>query len=276
MENFNISHRISNAIFRRLCGVTREKFGEMLEKVEPVWLEEEAKKKVSGRPFGIGGLREHLFLLLILYRCGITQEFAGALLFKVDKSTICHGLKRIEKIAAPVLGLKKEIKITKEEAEGLIIDCTEQRVQRPKYGQQPYYSGKKKCHTLKTEIVVTGAGRIVAVSDSHPGSVHDLTVRRCGTALPAGSHAYLDGAYQGYDKEHAGPVDYPYRKPKGGELTEEEKDYNSGISSYRVKVEHKIGDLKVFRMLSDRYRYPREKYNQKFQIIAGIVNVLSR
>src|SRR5215208_1985398 len=47
----------------------------------------------------------------------------------------------------------------------LVIDAKEQRVQRPKSSpeadhQRPYYSGKKKCHTLKTQIAVTPDGRI--------------------------------------------------------------------------------------------------------------------
>ena len=45
----------------------------------------------------------------------------------------------------------------------------EQRIQRPKSSkendqQRPYYSGKKKCHTLKNEIAVQPDGAIGAVS----------------------------------------------------------------------------------------------------------------
>jgi hypothetical protein len=38
-------------------------------------------------------------------------------------------------------------------------------------------------------------------------------------------------------------------------------------------VEHVIGDMKVFRILSERYRNKRKRYGVKFTIIAGIVNL---
>ena len=42
----------------------------------------------------------------------------------------------------------------------VIIDAKEQRINRPEgfEAQKPYYSGKKKAHTLKTQVVVDRAG----------------------------------------------------------------------------------------------------------------------
>jgi hypothetical protein len=264
--------KISKTCFLRLFGVSREKLKELVKKCERHWQQHEAQKKLQGRPYEIGTLQQHIMLMLLLYRCHITQEFAGVL-FEVDKSTVCRSLKRIEEIALPVLKIKKQMKLSRKEAEELIIDCTEQRCEKPQENQKEYYSGKKKAHTLKGEIIVTGRGRIVGVSDTYAGSHHDLTIRRSEKKLPKGSHGYGDSAYQGYDKEHEGYFDYPYKKPKGGELTAEEKEYNRGISGFRVRIEHKIGDIKVFRMMSDRYRYPRKNHNIKLQITAGLVNM---
>ena len=50
------------------------------------------------------------------------------------------------------------------------------------------------------------------------------------------------------------------------------KKYNRGLCSFRVKVEHIIGDIKKFKILSDRYRNKRKKYCFKVNIIAEIVN----
>jgi len=52
-----------------------------------------------------------------------------------------------------------------------------------------------------------------------------------------------------------------------------EKEYNTALSRIRVKIENIIGDLKTFRILSDRYRNKRKRYGVKFNIIAGIVNL---
>ncbi len=67
----------------------------------------------------------------------------------------------------------------------VIIDGKEQRVNRPTgyEAQKPYYSGKKKAHTVKTQVVVDPCGRIEAVSDSVPGGAnHDLPLL-CGSGV---------------------------------------------------------------------------------------------
>ena len=57
----------------------------------------------------------------------------------------------------PAFAVRRKPKISRQEAEALIIDCTEQPIQRPgdNATQEAHYSGKKKCHTLKTEYIIT-------------------------------------------------------------------------------------------------------------------------
>jgi DDE superfamily endonuclease/Helix-turn-helix of DDE superfamily endonuclease len=272
---FSAARLRQSASFSRLTGVSVTTFEAMLEKLREPWDKLQGQKAKSGRPWETGGLEDHLLIMLIYYRCYVTQEFLG-FFYHVDKSAICRAIKRLEKLAAPLFGVKREPRISRREAEALIIDCTEQPIQRPGDDavQKKHYSGKKKRHTLKTELMVTKKGRIVSVSPSHPGSDHDLTVRRRGPRLPRGARAYGDSAYQGYDKEHKA-IDYPYKKPKDGELNEEEKEYNKGLSRFRVRVEHKIGQVKRFRIVSDRFRNPRPTHDTKTSIIAGIVNMES-
>src|SRR5206468_3362680 len=68
----------------------------------------------------------------------------------------------------------------------VVIDAKEQRINRPGgfEAQKPYYSGKKKAHTLKTQVVVDPRGRIETVSDSVPGGAnHDLPLLRASGVL---------------------------------------------------------------------------------------------
>ncbi len=51
-----------------------------------------------------------------------------------------------------VVHIEKKREISSEDAEYLILDATEQPIQRPKKGQKKYYSGKKKRHTVKTSM----------------------------------------------------------------------------------------------------------------------------
>jgi len=272
---FSAARLRGSASFQRLTGVSVTTFDQMLIQLSPRWNKLQARKCKSGRPWETGGLDDHLLIMLIYYRCYVTQEFIG-FFYNVDKSAICRAIQRIEKLAKPLFGVKREPRVSRKEAEALIIDCTEQAIHRPgdDVVQKRHYSGKKKRHTLKNEYIVTRKGRIASVSPSQPGSRHDLAIRRAGGKLPRGARAYADSAYQGYDNEHKA-IDFPYKKPKGGRLTDEEKEYNAGLSRFRVRVEHKIGQVKRFRIVSDPFRNPRRTHFTKASIIAGIVNMAS-
>lgn len=273
MAKFNASNLLHKRQFCYLTGVSPDIFRQMCAKLRPGWERLCRRKNRSGRPYGAGGLEDHLLVMLILYRCHITQDFL-ALLYDVDKATICRTLRRIEKLAHRILAVSCHIAVSEEEAQSLLIDATEQPVQRPKRGQKRWYSGKKKRHSIKNEIITTEAGRIVSVSKSAPGTVADITIRRRGPPLSETAHAYMDSGYQGYQDDHPA-IDIPYKKPKKGKLTKQEKEYNHALSRFRVRVEHAIGRMKKFRILADRYRYPRLRHSVKFSIIAGITNLIA-
>lgn len=273
MAQFNASTLLNKRQFRYLTGVAPDVFQRLAERLRPAWERLCRRKNRSGRPYGVGGLEDHLLVLLILYRCHITQDFLS-LLYGVDKATICRALRRIEPLAKRAMGVKRAIGVTSAEAQALLIDATEQAIERPKHGQKRWYSGKKKRHSIKNEIIVTQAGRIVSASPSAPGTVHDITIRRRGPPLPKGSRGYGDSGYQGYQDDHP-DFDMPYKKPKKGKLAKDEKEYNHALSRFRVRVEHVIGRMKKFRILADRYRYPRSRHSIKFAIIAGITNLLA-
>jgi hypothetical protein len=272
MDGFNIKFFRKTSHFRRLTGVHPQKFRIMVEKLRKAWDKKVVSgKKVSGRPWKLKNLTNHFVMLLILYRTDLTQE-ALAVFLKIDPSTVCRSLKRIETVAVEVLGIRKNKKLSSAETEELIVDCTEQPVQRPKKRQKEWYSGKKKRHTIKTEVVISPEGEILYTSKSYKGKTHDLNIRRRSEKMPDTARLYGDSAYQGYEIDHK-KLEYPYKKQKDKHLTEEEKEYNTAISKLRIKVENIIGDMKTFRILQNRYRYNRRGYNQKFRIIAGIVNI---
>jgi hypothetical protein len=259
--------------FRRLTGISVMTFDRAVAGLTEAWDKHQAQKLKSGRPSDLGGLDDHLLVLLIYYRCYVTQEFLG-FFYHVNKSAICRAIQRVEGLAHPLIGVGRKPKVNREEAEALIVDCTEQPIQRPGTDarQREHYSGKKKRHTMKTEYVVTAKGRIAAVSASHPGSHHDLTIRRKAAPLPKRARAYVDSGYQGYDKDHA-KLEFPYKKPKKGALSAEEKEYNRGLSSFRVRVEHRIGRVKRYKIVSERFRNPLKTHGTRTSIVAGLVNL---
>ena len=130
MAKFNSAWLIHKQQFRSLTGVEPYTFLELVERLRPHWRERiEAPKNRSGRPGGVSGVENHLLVLLILYRCAITQDFM-ACLYQTNKSTISRSLRRIEAVAARVLGVTRVVHVSREEAEALIIDCMEQSIPR--------------------------------------------------------------------------------------------------------------------------------------------------
>lgn len=89
--------------------------------------------------------------------------------------------------------------------------------------------------------------------------------------MSGNSRAYGDSGYQSLDKLHKA-TEIPYKTPKNGQLSVEEKEYNGRLSCFRVRVENKIRELKIFRIICERYRNKRRRYGLKFNIVGGIVN----
>ena len=65
----------------------------------------------------------------------------------------------------------------------------------------------------------------------------------------------------------------PKKKPKKVELTEEEKEKNKEISSERIFVEHMIRMIKIFKVMEERFRLNKEKYESVFNTVCGLVRL---
>ena len=247
-------------------------FLNIIEKLKPLWNKKyEKPKKISGRPRGLISIENYLLCLLLYYRTYTTQLFIG-LFFRIDDSTVSRAISKLEPLLAKVSHIKKCRSLSEDELETLIVDATEQEINRPKHGQEKYYSGKKKRHTIKTEIIMTSRGRIVDLSKSVPGSEHDFKLRKKSDYVPTSSRVLGDSGYQGLQTIHK-KAKIPIKKPKNKELSSLSKLYNKLLSKKRVYVEHKICELKRFNILGQKYRNNKKKYGIKMNIIAGFVNM---
>lgn len=77
--------------------------------------------------------------------------------------------------------------------------------------------------------------------------------------------------YKGVEKIHANS-DLPKKSSKLKPLTKKEKKENLKLSKVRVKVEHVIGKIKIFRIMAERYRNRRRKHDLRMKLICGIYN----
>lgn len=81
-----------------------------------------------------------------------------------------------------------------------------------------------------------------------------------------------DTGYQGLQKRHKNS-ELPKKRSKKKTLTSQDKKRNREISSGRVLIENIIRELKIFRIVSEKYRNRRRRFNLRMNIIAGIYNL---
>lgn len=155
--------------------------------------------------------------------------------------------------------------------ETLIIDSFETPLPRPSNNerQKRVYSGKKKRHTMKTQLMTDQRGRILDVSSGHRGPKSDVKIWN-ESELPeelAEKPKLGDKAYVGAEI----PIRTPTKKPKGDELTDEQKAENRQIAQERIYVEHSIRRVKGYRILRDEYRLATGLFAMTVSAVVGLI-----
>ncbi|WP_174516155.1 transposase family protein [Wolbachia endosymbiont of Cardiocondyla obscurior] len=259
--------------FRNITGLTIEEFKKVVEKVRSGWEKLEKQKKCHGRRSKLPTLEDKLFCVILYYRTYITHRFLGCL-FNVHNANVCRLLKRIEPLLAKKVTITKDRSMTPEKILKILADVTEQQIQRPEDSKKrkKSYSGKKRTNTMKTEIIIEEGGRILSVSKSYRGRISDFRIRKQEKYLPLDSIKHADSGYQGWQKLQSNVI-IPYKKYRKKPLTPEQKEHNRRLASFRMRVENKIREIKIFKIMSNVYRNFQKKYNLRFNIIAGIVNL---
>lgn len=114
-------------------------------------------------------------------------------------------------------------------------------------------------------------GKIICVQIDK-GRKHDFRVfKESQVHIHPDILTQTDSGYQGIKKYHDNSV-LPYKHSKKKVLTKQQKQHNHDVSSSRVQVEHIIRELKVFRILGERYRNRRKRFGLRVNLIAGIYN----
>ena len=138
--------------------------------------------------------------------------------------------------------------------------------------QRAHYSGKKKRHTLKSQILIhQPSGRFLSLRVAK-GKVHDFRLwKETKIRLHPQVNLLADSGYEGIQKLKT-QVEKPLKRTKKNPLKAEEKRKNRELSGRRIKVEHAIRRLKFFRLLSERYRNRRKRFGLRINLIAAIMN----
>ena len=290
----------------RMTGLTLDQFQTLTARLTPLW-EQAERTRLSQRPrqhaigqgtkYKLATMADKLLAVLVFYRFYLTDELLGWLV-GLDASNVCRLQQRleplIEQAADPSLGLslrrrlppgvkkigtwEQLLEVCPEFAD-VVTDATEQPRQRPpRRTQRRWYSGKRKRHTVKTQLSVSRrSGRILHVSDAVPGRVHDYALfkrTRLAERLPPQAHLALDRGYDGAATDYATPtITLPVKRRRNHRvLTRAERGANRHQARRRIIVEHVLSRVKKYQVLAQVYRHRISDYTRRFRNVAALVN----
>jgi hypothetical protein len=226
-------------------------------------------------------------MLLVYYRLYITYTLVD-FLFNLDQGSICRDIQKIESLIRQCIPIPQKIYSmakrlqTLEEVKhyfpGILsfINSTEQQIPRPvdNRRRKMYYSGKKKRHTVKTQLMVNNQGIIIHKTDHKKGRRHDYDIyKRNHPVTPKKVVNVFDLGYLGVEKDFSEQLSsMSNRKKRNLDLSQEEKEYNKNHSRKRIVIEHTICNLKKYRIFADVFRNRLRKYDKVSDIVAGLIN----
>jgi hypothetical protein len=292
------------SIFRSLTGLEVSEFNSVHSNVEAKYDEYEAKRlsrknrkrKVgAGHPYKLP-LQERLLMFLLYYRLYITSTLTGVL-FDLDQSNVLKDIRKLEPLVKEVLPTPKKLHDkarqlqTLEEIEAMFpefkafLDATEQEIPRPKnkHKRKTHYSGKKKRHTVKTQLTVNEKDLIVHKTGHVKGSLHDYTLyKRSHPHLPDNVCLDLDLGYLGIRDDYPKlNCMLPFKKKNPGrgkrgvkaeELSPEQKLFNKQFAKERVVSEHANSRVKKFQIWGGEFRNRLKHYDVMTDIVCGLLN----
>ncbi len=132
--------------------------------------------------------------------------------------------------------------------------------------------GKKKLHTLKSSFVIDAVTKqILATTHTH-GRAHDLTLLRAQNPhLRPDVWIVADSGYGGLATAHPQTC-LSRKKPRGKELSPDDKAHNRSLGRFRMPVEHLIRSLKIWHIVKETYRDRRKRFSLRSTLIAGLVD----
>lgn len=284
-------------IFRSFTGLEVPEFDSLYLRMEALYPKYEVerlsrkdrKRKIgAGRPFKLP-LKGRLLMFLIHYRLYISSTLTG-FLFDLDQSNVLKNIRILEPLVKECIPIPKKLyerakrARTVEEVEEYFpgfkafIDATEQEIPRPKdkRKRRSHYSGKRKRHTVKTQVTVNSKGLIIHKTPHARGRRHDYDVFKINhPRVPPKVNCNLDRGYDGVENDYPelNPAT-PYKRRRGmGELTMEQKSFNHELAKERVVVEHTISRMKKFRIMGEEFRNRLRWYDRATDIVSGLVNL---
>ena len=125
---------------------------------------------------------------------------------------------------------------------------------------------------MKTQVVTNSLGRGIICTAFGKGRTHDFRVfKESKTRINPDILAMADTGFTGIAKFHANSL-VPLKNSKKRPLSAEDKLFNRTVARLRVYNENAISSVKIFKILSERYRNRRRRFALRFNLIAAFFN----
>lgn len=265
----------NDRLMRAMTGLNRKAFEQLLPSFSEAYQhrqnqghEQRQRAPGGGRKATLRTDRDKLFYILLYCKCYPTFDLMSVL-FDFDRSCAWDWVHGLMPVLEQALGYKQALPERKlrsieeflerfPEVREVILDGTERPVQRPKDSQiqKENYSGKKKRHTRKHLTGTTRKKRVILLSKARGGKVHDkrqLDEEDLVSHIPDEVIVAGDLGFQGLQNEFEN-IHLPHKKPRGKDLSEQQKQENREFSGQRVKCEHAHAGIKRYRSVTDVYR----------------------
>lgn len=275
---------------KQVLGISYDQFTDLVNRAKQYHEEEQLKLEESKiRIYRRGGGRKELLsipeqvcLCLFYLRQIPTFEVLGIIfgISKTEANDTFHYRRKILRNILPSSLLEQvenkegDLMIVQEILTNfkLLVDSMEQPIDRPSDSveQLKFFSGKKKQHTIKNQLVSLPEGKdIIDVKVGSPGPTADINLfREQQTKFDKQQEFSGDKAYQGGEN-----ITTPHKRKKKQKLSEQQKEENKALSSKRIFVEHLIRVVKIFQVASQRFRLNADVYNEIVLLVCGLVRL---
>lgn len=260
-------------LLRALTGLNRKAFEALMPEFSEAY---EQTLQTYPRQRALGGGRKarlqttqaKLFFILFYFKCYPTFDLTGVI-FEMHRSQAHEWMHRLQPVLEAALGKilmlpeRKLDSVTANlerfpEVKRVMIDGTERPIQRPQDPKQQTlnYSGKKKQHTRKHLAAVDETKRVIVLSKAREDKLHDKRFHDqddIAGNVPDEIPIEVDLGFQGLQNQYEN-IHLPHKKPRGGVLSEVQKQENRCLSRTRVICENAFAGVKRYNAVSVVYR----------------------
>lgn len=281
---------------RALFGLEPAALGLLLAAALPVLVERRRAGQGAkpGRRRGPGGGRrrkllpyQEVLITLLYLRHNVAHSVCGAM-FGVSadiSENSFHEVIPVLRDVCPAERWDAQKKWTKREPswhpdtiDQVLVDSFETPISRPSLPQKQrkFYSGKKKRHTVKSQIITDAKGEVLCVETGHPGPTSDKALYE-GSRAARGFPRAARRADLGYVGVPEMLLPHKRKRGKAGqrgpELTAAQQEENRYSASQRVYVEHGVRRVKAWRVVRDEFRLGTALFPMVMAGTVGLVHL---